>query len=84
LLDLEKRYLKDGCLPPTLFLQVDGGAENANVDFLAMCELLVARGIISQRIVLTRLSVGHTHEDIDAIFALIWELVKNDCCLSPQ
>jgi hypothetical protein len=84
LLDLEKRYLKDGCLPPTLFLQVDGGAENANVDFLAMCELLVARGIISQKIVLTRLPVGHTHEDIDAIFALIWELVKNYCCLSPQ
>lgn len=28
--------------------------------------------------------VGHTHEDIDAVFALIWEAVKDICCMSPQ
>ena len=37
-----------------------------------MCELLVIRGL-TKRIVLTRLPVGHTHEDIDARFALIWK-----------
>ena len=31
-----------------------------------------------------RLPVGHTHEDIDAVFALIWELVKDTCLMSPQ
>ena len=34
------------------------------------CELLVARTAI-QEISLTRLPVGHTHEDIDAYFARI-------------
>ena len=33
-----------------------------------ICELLVARGLI-RKLVLTRLPVGHTHEDIDAKFA---------------
>ena len=37
-----------------------------------MCELLIIRGL-TKRIVLTRLPVGHTHEDIDARFALIWK-----------
>lgn len=31
-----------------------------------------------------RLLVGHTHEDIDAVFALIWEAIKDICCMSPQ
>lgn len=31
-----------------------------------------------------RLLVGHTHEDIDAVFALIWELIKDLCCMSPE
>ena len=37
-----------------------------------MCERLVIGGL-TKRIVLTRLPVGHTHEDIDARFALIWK-----------
>lgn len=48
-----------------------------------MCELLVARRL-TRRVVLTRLLVGHTHEDIDAIFALIWECMKNKKVLTPQ
>ena len=51
---------------------------------LALCELLVARGIIREKIVLCRLPVGHTHEDIDAVFALIWERLKSDFVFSPQ
>ena len=41
-----------------------------------MCELLVARKIV-KRIVLSRLMVGHTHEDIDGRFAKIWTRVRN-------
>ena len=52
--------------------QIDGGSENTSKSCLAMCELLVIRGL-TKRIVLTRLPVGHTHEDIDARFALIWK-----------
>ena len=48
-------------LPNTIFYQVDGGSENANSDLLAICELIVARGL-AQKVVLTRLPVGHTHE----------------------
>ena len=39
---------------------------------------------LTRRIVLTRLLVGHTREDIDAIFALIWQFMKNKKALSPQ
>jgi hypothetical protein len=28
--------------------------------------------------------VGHTHEDIDAIFALIWDMMKNEQTMTPQ
>ena len=63
--------------------QVDGGCENTAKAALAMCELLVARRL-TRRVVLTRLLVGHTHEDIDAVFALIWECMKNMKVLTPE
>lgn len=62
---------------------MDGGSENTAKAALAICELLVARRL-TRRIVLTRLLVGHTHEDIDAIFALIWQYMKNKKALTPQ
>jgi hypothetical protein len=39
---------------------------------------------LTRHVVLTRLPVGHTHEDIDAIFALIWQFMKNKKALTPQ
>lgn len=65
------------------FWKVDGGSENTAKAALAICELLVAKRI-TRCIVLTRLLVGHTHEDIDAIFALIWQYMKNKKALTPQ
>jgi hypothetical protein len=50
---------------------------------LGICELLVAKRL-TLKVVLTRLLVGHTHEDIDAIFALIWEHMKGKMALTPQ
>ena len=55
--------------PEKLHWQIDGGAENKTV--LAICEHLVAVTPI-QSIILTRLPVGHTHDDIDAKFGAIW------------
>lgn len=48
-----------------------------------MCELLVARRL-TRKIVVSRLLVGHTHEDIDAVFALIWQLMKTKRVNTPQ
>jgi len=37
-----------------------------------------------KKLVLTRLIVVHTHEDIDAVSAKIWLAVRNHLVLSPQ
>lgn len=57
--------------PEKVYWQIDGGAENRSKTVLAVCEHLVAVTPI-QSIILTRLPVGHTHEDIDAKFGSIW------------
>lgn len=76
LLALEDAWRENGCLPDTVFVQIDGGAENISKAMIALCELLVARGL-TQRIFLSRLMVGHTHEDIDGRFAKIWMRIRN-------
>lgn len=58
---LEDRIRRYRCIPETVFIQVDGGSENANATVLMVLELLVARGFC-KTIYLTRLPVGHTHE----------------------
>ena len=60
-----------------------GGAENANDMTFAMAEWLIAKGL-TKKIVLTRLPVGHTHEDIDAIFGNLWTGMRNRNVFSPQ
>ena len=62
---------------------MDGGSENTAKAALAICELLVARRL-TRRVILSRLLVGHTHEDIDAIFAVIWQFLKNKKVMTPQ
>ena len=57
--------------PKTLLLQIDGGSENTSKAFMALCQLLVEQGIFDC-VEVNRLPVGHTHEDIDALFGIIW------------
>lgn len=76
LLALEDAYRHKDGLPETVFIQIDGGPENVSKSMIAMCEILVARKIV-KRIILSRLMVGHTHEDIDGRFAKIWTRVRN-------
>jgi hypothetical protein len=83
LLSLEQVCKKEGRLPDTIFHQFDGGSENVNKLFLGICELLINKGVC-KKIVLSRLKVGHTHEDIDAIFALIWKEVRCSSILTPR
>jgi hypothetical protein len=65
LLQLERYYHRHKSFPKVFYHQIDGGPENANQYLLATCELLVALGLV-EKVILTRLPVGHTHEDIDA------------------
>jgi len=65
-----------GKLPEVVFLQIDGGSENANQYLLGMCELLIAKRIIRE-IRVSRLVRGHTHEDIDGVFGHIWTWMRN-------
>lgn len=83
LCELEYEYSKRGRLPPTLYHQVDGGNENAGQLTIAVAEWLVMKGLTT-KVVITRLPVGHTHEDIDAQFAHIWKALRHQFVLSPQ
>ena len=72
-------------LPETLHVQVDGGKENANKYVLAVLSYLLAvrfGGV--RKIIITRLPVGHTHEDIDGIFGIISKYIVKLHLITPQ
>jgi len=62
--------------PTKIYIQIDGASDNANKYLYGMLELLVSKRI-AKSIVLTRLPVGHTHEDIDALFGIIYNSFKS-------
>mmetsp|Transcript_3798 Transcript_3798/g.5359 ORF Transcript_3798/g.5359 Transcript_3798/m.5359 type:complete len:878 (-) Transcript_3798:1152-3785(-) len=80
---LENFKSRHGYYPEKLFLQVDGGSENANQYLLAALELLVVKRCCRD-VYYTRLPTGHTHEDIDAAFAVIWSCFCSDPCETLQ
>jgi len=63
---------RNGYYPTEIFIQLDGAKDNANKYVLGMLELLVVKRM-AQVIYFTRLPVGHTHEDIDACFGIMWK-----------
>ena len=69
--------------PQTWYIQIDGGSENANKYLLAALEYIVAKRVV-QKIVLTRLPVRHTHEDIDACFGVIAAWYGRHIVHTPQ
>jgi hypothetical protein len=64
-----------GKLPDTIYYQIDGGSENTAKAVLYICELLIIRRV-TKKIVITRLIVGHTHCDVDAVFGRIWRRIR--------
>ena len=58
-----------------MYLQIDGGPENTAKAMFFICELLVVKRL-TKRIVLSRLQVGHTHCDIDAVFGRLWKRLR--------
>jgi hypothetical protein len=83
LCEFEKIVEAQGSLPDTIYMQIDGGPENANAYMLGLAELMVHRQL-TKRIYLTRLPPGHTHEDIDARFAVIWTHNRLLLILTPE
>ena len=68
---LDERF--GGKLPETIFIQIDGGPENATKTLLAVCALIVHKQLGGcKQIILTRLPVGHTHEDIGTVNVKIY------------
>lgn len=82
LLALEKVKLEEGRVPDTVYYQIDGGPENTANAVFGIAELIIVRGL-AKRVVITRLPVGHTHEDIDSKFAVIWKRIRNKFVLTP-
>ena len=80
---LERFYERNGRYPENVAWQIDGGPENCNEQVIAMCELVVANGM-AKKIVLTRLPVGHTHEDIDGRFGNMWDYFKLKDIYTPD
>jgi hypothetical protein len=62
-----ERTRRNGKLPPKLYLQCDNGSEFKNYCWFQYCEYLVKTGVFKV-LKLCFLTVGHTHEDIDACF----------------
>jgi hypothetical protein len=83
LIELQQEIDEKGILPGTIYNQMDGGSENANKLMFGVAELLIAKGLC-QKVVLTRLPPGHTHEDIDAKYGVIWKRFRNDHVTTPQ
>ena len=82
LLALEKVKREEGRVPDTVYYQIDGGPENTANAVFGIAELIIVRGL-AKRVVITRLPVGHTHEDIDSKFAVIWKRIRNKFVLTP-
>jgi hypothetical protein len=83
LLSLEYILNRENELPPTFYYQIDGGSENTAQLIYVFMEFMIAKRLF-QKIVLTRLIVGHTHEDIDAVFGRVWKGIRNKHVLTPQ
>ena len=72
--DVLGEVAKSGPLPLEARFQVDGASENWSSVVFAHFELMVARAVF-HRVTVVRNQVGYTHEDIDAFFALLKEVM---------
>ena len=66
-------------MPDELVGHMDGGPESANEELLGMLSVLVARRIVA-RVTVTRGSVGHTHNNGDALFGRNNQMVIGLIC----
>ena len=81
---LEEEYLPSGKLPRTVYIQIDGGSENANYFVLAWMEILIFLNLGADEIWVSRMRSGHNHADQDAKFGQLWKAVRKEFLLTPQ
>jgi hypothetical protein len=79
---LEATVADEGRIPDVVYYQSDGGSENTAHHVFGVTALLIAKGL-TKKVVISRLPVGHTHEDIDSKFAFIWRRIRNCFVLTP-
>ena len=75
--------VKDVPLPEKWYFQSDGASDNTAKGVIASLEHLQLQrltGIIE----IWRLPVGHTHEDIDAMFGVIFKHIRNESIYTSQ
>ena len=68
--------VRGGKLPPKLYIQCDSASDNKNYTVAAYTEWLVRSGLF-QKAKVCFLPVGHTHEDIDAVFGRLSKAFRN-------
>ena len=73
-----------GCLPRKIYVEIDGGSENANQEMKILCNLIVACNIGCEEIWLVRMPSGHNHADQDADFGVVWVFCRDENLLSPK
>jgi hypothetical protein len=73
----------NGSYPEELIIQFDGGSENANQPVMAYLEWLVATRAV-KKVLYSRLPTGHTHEDIDRCFSVLWNHFQGMTIHTPQ
>ncbi|KAL3686013.1 hypothetical protein R1sor_004035 [Riccia sorocarpa] len=71
-------------LPLVFMLQIDNSAkDNKNIHVLAFCSELVIRGVF-ETVEVNFLMVGHTHEDVDALFSKVSaQIINKDVLTLP-
>jgi hypothetical protein len=78
LLDMHRHF---GSLPRTFYLQLDNTTKQCkNKYVVAYLGLLVAWDML-ERVVISFLPVGHTHEDIDQFFSILAKYLRCNPCL---
>jgi hypothetical protein len=80
---LEEEYRAKGRLPPTIYVEIDGGSENANQELKLICAFLIIMDIGVTCIWLIRMPSGHNHADEDGKFGVIWLFTRKKHILSP-
>ena len=75
--ELRKLYIINKEKPlKKVFIEIDGASDNVAKAVLAAIEHLVFKRFCPY-IVLARLPVGHTHEDIDSRFGKLWVYIRD-------
>jgi hypothetical protein len=77
-------YTEEGKLPPVLFLQLDNTTKQNKGRFLFAFLALLVRHNVFDKICVSFLPVGHTHEDIDQIFSRFCTWLRTHNALCPS